>query len=102
VIMTGDGPMLIDWTNQRRGPRGLDVAISWMVLACFLPEELSLSAVDAVRRPLLDAFLGRIDRVAAARALPEAARIRTDDPSTTAAERDRIEQLCRAEATPPR
>lgn len=98
VIMTGDGPVLIDWTNHRYGPRSLDVAITWIVLACFLPDGLASLARAEVRGPLLDAFLDRVDRAAAVRALPAAAQIRYADPGTTPIEHHRIETLCRAEA----
>jgi fructosamine-3-kinase len=37
VLMSADGPVLIDWTNHRTGLRALDVALTWLVLDCFDP-----------------------------------------------------------------
>jgi Ser/Thr protein kinase RdoA (MazF antagonist) len=97
VLMSAAGAVLIDWTNSRWAERSLDVAITWMVLACFSPADRSgAAAVSTAREPLLRGFLTAVDRAAAAAALPEAARIRHDDPATLPEEHDRIDQLCRA------
>lgn len=32
VLLTQDGPTVIDWTNAGRGPAGVDVALSWLLL----------------------------------------------------------------------
>ena len=37
VILTGHGPIVIDWPNAARGPAAADVAHTWMVLACSVP-----------------------------------------------------------------
>jgi aminoglycoside phosphotransferase (APT) family kinase protein len=92
VILSVHGPVLLDWTNHRIGPRALDVAITWIVLACFEPGPPT-PAVDQVRGPLLEGFLGAVDRAAAEAALPEAATIRHRDPGTTATEHERINRL---------
>lgn len=93
--MSTEGAVLIDWTNSRWAERSLDVAITWIVLACFSPADPALEpAVTAGRGPLLRGFLAAVDQAAAA-ALPEAARIRHDDPATSPEEHDRIDQLCR-------
>ena len=99
VLLSPDGPVLIDWTNSRWAGRSLDVALTWMILACFDPGEPALEAmITAVRRPLLSGFLGGVDQTAAAAALPEAARVRHEDPETRPEEHRRIDQLCRDHA----
>jgi hypothetical protein len=91
--------VLIDWTNHRTGPRALDVALTWLVLGCFDPDDDALRAQLApLRAELLRSFLEAVDADAAAAALPEAAIIRRADPSTTSEEYSRIDRLVRESA----
>lgn len=98
VIITAGGPVLIDWTNQREDVRGLDVAISWIVLTCFEPDDSEVpvavrAALDDHRRPLVESMLAGLDRRAAIAALPAAVALRYDDRNTTDLERARMDQL---------
>ncbi len=63
VIMSAAGPVVIDWTNARRGDSAADVALTWVLLECG-----SVSAnrwiaplLGRARRLLTDAFLGSVD-----------------------------------------
>ena len=77
VLMSAGGPVLIDWTNHRIGPRALDVALTWLVLDCFDPDDESLRIqLASLRVEILRSFLEGVDASAAAAALPEAAMIR--------------------------
>jgi hypothetical protein len=38
VIMTAEGPRLVDWTGTIRGPAALDLAFSHIILTEFAPE----------------------------------------------------------------
>jgi tRNA A-37 threonylcarbamoyl transferase component Bud32 len=99
VLLNTDGPVLIDWTNARWAERSLDVAMTWILLTCFDPSDPALEPMTtALRGPFLSAFLGGVDRTAAASSLREAARIRHDDPATRSEELRRIDQLCRDHA----
>jgi aminoglycoside phosphotransferase (APT) family kinase protein len=89
VVLSPQGPVLLDWTNHRRGPRAVDRALTWIILACFDPAP-ELVAMDRVRRRVLDGYLLSVDRGRAAAALGAAATIRQADPGTTAAEREKI------------
>jgi aminoglycoside phosphotransferase (APT) family kinase protein len=101
VVLSPEGPVLIDWTNSRWAGRSLDVAITWLLLACFEPADpASEPTVTAVREPLLGAFLRGVDRAAGAASLLQAARLRHDDPATLPVEHARIDQLCREHALP--
>lgn len=96
VLMSAEGPVLIDWTNSGWADRSLDLAITWVVLACFSPPDPTLdSVVRTARAPLLGGFLAAVDRAAAAASLREAAALRHSDPATLPEEHDRIDQLCR-------
>ena len=100
VLMDDNGAVLIDWTNSRWAERSLDVAITWIVLACFGPTDPAhQSVIASVRGPLLTGFLGATDRTAAAASLSEAARIRHEDPATLPEEHVHIDHLCRNFAT---
>ena len=99
VLLSPDGPVLIDWTNATWAERSLDVAATWILLTCFDSDDPAVEPmITAVREPLLSAFLRGVDRTAAASSLREAARIRHDDPATRPEERRRIDQLCRDHA----
>jgi hypothetical protein len=95
--MSADGAVLVDWTNSRWAERSLDVAITWVVLACFGPADPALeAAIRSVRVPLLNGFVAGVDLTAAAASLREAAGIRHGDPATLPEEHNRIDQLCLA------
>jgi aminoglycoside phosphotransferase (APT) family kinase protein len=97
VLMSADGAVLVDWTNSRWAQRSLDVAITWVVLACFGPADPAVeAAIGSVRVPLLNGFLAAVDRTAAAASLWEAAGIRHGDPATLPEEHNRIDELCLA------
>lgn len=93
VLMGAAGPVIIDWTNSRTGPRSLDVALSWIVLACFRPDEATGRTVDPVRAAFLSGFLDSVDVRGATASLMAAAAIRHDDPATTTREHACIDQL---------
>lgn len=63
VLLTGDGPVVIDWPNTRRGPALGDVAHSWVVLATGIPSGRFDRALASIgRTPLLRTFLARYPR----------------------------------------
>ncbi len=95
VILSPDGPVLVDWTNNDVGPRSLDVAMTWLLLACFAPPIVEPAGMAAMRAALVEGFLERVDRVAARRSLTDAADVRLRDANTTVAERERIRDLLR-------
>jgi len=102
VVLGEHGPVLLDWTNHRFAYRALDLALSWLILACFEPDPGGKPAPTGnVRTALLDGFLGAVDRSAAAAALDDAATIRHADPATTAVEHARIEHLRAAHRSRP-
>ena len=96
VLLGPAGPVLVDWTNAGAGPAAQDVAVTWLVLACFEPHRSSGGAGwDVVRRRLLDAFLADVDRTAAAAAVPAVAARRLSDRSTSTKERALITEFAR-------
>lgn len=93
VILSPDGPVLIDWTNARAGDRATDVAMSWLIIECLgVPEKLTAD-VEAARSSLARAFLAHVDVDAARTALVEARDLQRSDPATTPTDARRIDAL---------
>jgi aminoglycoside phosphotransferase (APT) family kinase protein len=80
VLMGPDGPVVIDWTNARSGPPGLDVAMSALILA-----GVALTLEFPGAGDLLTAY-GAAAPAPYAQHLEEAARIRRGKPHTTVEE----------------
>jgi aminoglycoside phosphotransferase (APT) family kinase protein len=65
VIITGEGPVVIDWEGARLGPRDADVAATWLLLAKGEPDDVPLLTrplVGLIRSQLLKAFLAGVPR----------------------------------------
>lgn len=90
VLLTRSGPVVIDWTNARRGDPAFDVAFTWVILAT--------SDVDPVGarvglRLYTRAFVGQFERSELLRQLPAAAERRLRDPNTKPGERQAIRRM---------
>jgi aminoglycoside phosphotransferase (APT) family kinase protein len=92
VILTDDGPYLIDWTNATAGAPEYDLAVSWAIIAGIdltaLGVELAAQLVwlEAARADLLAAFREQ----ASPSALETAVAYRVADPNTDEAEAERL------------
>ncbi len=95
VMMTPDGPVVIDWSNASAGDPAFDVADTWVLFACAATTGSGIDRliVPLGRRIMLRAFLGRVDRNAARRAIPAAVDHRLTDRNTTPEERTRMRKL---------
>lgn len=71
VLLSPDGPMVIDWTNAAAGPPGADVAVSWLLMAGASVEVpvVERILVSALRRVLVRSFLSAAGRDLAAASL---------------------------------
>jgi aminoglycoside phosphotransferase (APT) family kinase protein len=65
VILSKDGPVVIDWTNACAGPAGVDLATAWLLIACAgLPESRRARSLEQLgRRLALTALLNAADRL---------------------------------------
>lgn len=92
VMITPDGPVVIDWSNASAGDPAFDLADTWVLFACASPptEGVDRLVVPIGRRILLRAFLSRIDEQAARRAIPAAVEHRLTDRNMSPGERDRM------------
>lgn len=92
VILTADGPMLIDWPNVAVGPPEADTADAWVILAT-APLDGAPLVSRLGRHVFLAAFLHAAGRKAAARILPTVADFRLGDRNMTPDEAVRIKRL---------
>ncbi|NED10508.1 phosphotransferase [Streptomyces sp. SID9124] len=92
VVLTADGPMVIDWSNTEEGPPALDRAMSALILAQVAVDPAHPAADGA--RQLVTALVPRLaaDDGIPARHLTEAAARRTLNPTMSPAERALIEE----------
>jgi streptomycin 6-kinase len=84
VIVSPGGPVVVDWTNARRGDPALDVALTWVILA---------TSGGRAGRMFLRPFLSHFARQEVAAALPAAAERRLADPNVSDGERDAVRRL---------
>jgi aminoglycoside phosphotransferase (APT) family kinase protein len=84
VLLSSDGPMVIDWTNARSGPGALDTAMTWVICA---------TSGGLVGRGALRFYLERFDLDEIRRELPAAGERRLADPHVTDEERAAVRRL---------
>lgn len=98
VLITADGPVVIDWSNASAGDPAFDVADTWVLLATANPDGLNAlerRIVPLARQWFLNAFLRGLDRDAARRAIPAAVEHRLTDRNHTTVEHERMRDLAR-------
>jgi aminoglycoside phosphotransferase (APT) family kinase protein len=84
VLLSPAGPVVIDWTNARRGDPALDVALTWVIAA---------TSGGLQGRLFLRWFLPHFDRESVLTALPAAGERRIADPNVTDGERNAVRRL---------
>lgn len=84
VILSPHGPVVVDWTNARRGDPALDVALTWVIC---------VTSGGLLARVFVRRFLSHFDRDEVVRALPQAVARRVADVNVTDRERDRARRL---------
>lgn len=94
VLLSPDGPVLIDWQNAASGPRGADIAKTWVVLATAAAGDGGSRFVTAVgRRLLVGSFLRAGNRKAARPWLEQVVEAWEQNPRISAEERRRAGRL---------
>jgi tRNA A-37 threonylcarbamoyl transferase component Bud32 len=86
VIISPGGPIVVDWTNARRGEPTLDVALTWVILA---------TSGGRAGRLFLRPFLSHFPREVLERVLPAAAERRLADPNVRDREREAVRAMLR-------
>jgi aminoglycoside phosphotransferase (APT) family kinase protein len=90
VILSPNGPVVLDWTNARCGDPALDVAITWVIGA-------TSTGLGRLGPSFLRHFLSHFDRGELRRALRAAAEYRLIDKNVVDDERKAIQALVAAE-----
>ena len=90
VIMSPQGPVVIDWTNAKRGHGDFDAAMSYLLMAAYEARGVKESASQQVVTRLFRRLRGR---GSVRRGLLEAGRFRLEDPNVTDGERLAISKL---------
>ena len=90
VILSPEGPMVVDWTNARRGEPSFDVALTWVIGA-------TSTGLGRLGESFLRHFLAEFDRDELRRALRVAAEYRLADRNVTDDERRAIRELVATE-----
>jgi len=80
VMLTTDGPIVIDWTNAHAGSADADLAMTWLIATT----SAGIPGMIAARL-----FRSRVGREPIRRGLADATRFRLADPNVTPAEKDR-------------
>lgn len=89
VLLSPTGPVLIDWTNARRGEPALDEAMTWVLgTTAEIGHPLARAAARALTRSFASAVGGGFRE-----AVPDALRLRLRDPRLLDPERQRLEGL---------
>lgn len=80
VMLTTDGPIVIDWTNAHAGSADADLAMTWLIATT----SAGIPGVIAARL-----FRSHVGREPIRRGLADARRFRLADPNVTPSEKDR-------------
>src|SRR5262249_28606808 len=84
VLLSPNGPVVIDWTNARRGSAPLDVAMTWIICA---------TSGGAFGRMLVKPYLAQFELDEVRAYLPAAAERRLADSHVNEAERAAVRRL---------
>ncbi len=101
IIITPDGPVLIDWSNAGAGHAGAEVADLWLLLsiATIPGDGLAPKMLGYGRKLFLNRVMKHFDKSEVRRYLKAAGEWRLRDRNMSGAERDRIERFVEANAT---
>jgi aminoglycoside phosphotransferase (APT) family kinase protein len=102
VLMTAEGPVVIDWEGAMLGPADFDVATAWMLMVVAVPDDLQWylrPIVGLVRRSLARSFLRRAGRPSSATVQLVCER-RLADPNMRPSERENIAAFARRHGSP--
>jgi len=102
VIMTPAGPVVIDWTNAVRGEPSLDIAMSWVLMACGqIPTGRAKGVLlELVRARFVGSFLRHFDLEEVRASLAEVVGWKVGDANMSAAEVGAMRALAEREGRP--
>jgi tRNA A-37 threonylcarbamoyl transferase component Bud32 len=89
VILSPNGPVVVDWTNARAGDPALDVALTWVIME-------TTGGRGHAGRLFIHSFLAHFDGDDVVGALSAAAERRLADVNVTDREREAVRELLRS------
>jgi hypothetical protein len=97
VMLTDNGPVVIDWPNAVRGEGPVDVALTWVLMACGgIPfGRVKAALLRRGRALLVDAFLRDFDLAPVRRHLADVVEWKVKDPNMTEVEQQAMWHLAR-------
>jgi len=100
VVLSPNGPVLLDWTNARAGVGEADVALTWLVMAAAELGETGVRGVagGVIRALFLRAFLAQFELAGIRAALPAVAAWKCEDRNMRPVEIDRMQRLAASAA----
>jgi aminoglycoside phosphotransferase (APT) family kinase protein len=95
VMLSSNGPVVIDWTRASRGDPLVDVAATWVLLASGEVDSSRLEklSVNFGRKILLNAYLEPFSGTDVVSVLRDVIEWKSQDPNMTASEVDRMRAL---------
>lgn len=95
VLVTRNGPVVIDWSGACRGDAAVDVALAWVLMACGSVEtnRLIAAVLGRARAALVRSFLSGIDLEPVRSVMRDVVARKVLDPHMSEAEQARMWQL---------
>jgi aminoglycoside phosphotransferase (APT) family kinase protein len=95
VMLSSNGPVVVDWTRASRGDPLVDVAATWVLLASGEVDgsRLEKLSVNFGRKILLNAYLEPFSGTDVVSVLRDVIEWKSQDPNMTASEVDRMRAL---------
>jgi aminoglycoside phosphotransferase (APT) family kinase protein len=95
IILSREGPVVVDWTRASRGDPLVDVAATWVLLASGEVSDSRLQAliVTMGRKVLLNSYLAPFVKTGVRSVLPGVVEWKCQDPNMRASEIDRMRAL---------
>jgi aminoglycoside phosphotransferase (APT) family kinase protein len=99
VILSSQGPVVIDWPNARRGDGDADVALTWVLLSAgSVPSgRIKAAVLGRGRQLLINGLLAPFDRAAIRAQLHDVVEWKVQDPHMSASEQHRMRELVRSQ-----
>lgn len=99
VMLTANGPVVIDWPNASRGDGNTDVALTWVLLAAggISPDRIKSTVEGWGRSILISALMRRFDGSAIRAQLPSVVEWKLADPHMVESERVAMRRLVQNE-----
>lgn len=99
VMLTANGPVVIDWPNASRGDGNTDVALTWVLLAAggISPDRIKSTVEGWGRSILISALMRRFDGSAIRAQLPSVVEWKSADPHMVESEREAMRRLVQNE-----